>query len=608
MKRKEVIFLLAMLLVGTSVGGFAYPSNCYAATAETESSSEQSIYSLANHYFKIKSISNGKYLLGNKAGYEAQADTADSGMTFYFKASDLGEYILFDQDSKYLTYNIFNAIVRNTTLSDKTRFKVEQYEDNSFSFYSYVKKKYVGIKGTSLVWKDNVDDTCRFELELTEGNNPFPEADINIDFYDGDGNPITTSNVMARPSSGENIIGTADTHAHLCHNKGSGEVVFNGDAFSPLGIADALNDCTDLHGVNGAYDIWGKAVDGATTHNTSGYPNFSYWPTSYSTNHEQTYYKWLERSYLSGQRVLVHQCVNNEILGKADLPEDAQGHANVEGLTETGKWMIHQMINRHMIIELDHMSDKSLNDTLDILWEEKYPGIICSHTRILDMFNPEDEAWEQLDIPRMIKIYQLGGIISPMMWETTTGHQRCATDYLEYMIELSNNSETPTTGILDNQNYFKYDGPYEVPTTWYNMNDDESDDMILGIPYGSDVNGACMLPNFDKVQESFDTVDYDTFTDLYPGIYADGVTAKVNKQTTGNVTFDVNGDRGVAHYGLVPDFWKKMSTNSNIVDINATFNSAEAYIRMIERAEKYSDTYPSRDESQWITTSTEYWH
>ena len=49
MKRKEVFFLLAMLLVGTSVGGFAYPSNCYAATAETESSSEQSIYALANH-------------------------------------------------------------------------------------------------------------------------------------------------------------------------------------------------------------------------------------------------------------------------------------------------------------------------------------------------------------------------------------------------------------------------------------------------------------------------------------------------------------------------------------------------------------------------------
>ena len=46
MKRKEVIFLLAMLLVGTSVGGFAYPSNCYAATAETESSSSLRVYTL----------------------------------------------------------------------------------------------------------------------------------------------------------------------------------------------------------------------------------------------------------------------------------------------------------------------------------------------------------------------------------------------------------------------------------------------------------------------------------------------------------------------------------------------------------------------------------
>lgn len=55
MKRKEVIFLLAMLLVGTSVGGFEYPSNCYAAT---ESSSEQSIYSLANTQIHIQAEMN----------------------------------------------------------------------------------------------------------------------------------------------------------------------------------------------------------------------------------------------------------------------------------------------------------------------------------------------------------------------------------------------------------------------------------------------------------------------------------------------------------------------------------------------------------------------
>ena len=33
-----------------------------------------------------------------------------------------------------------------TTLSDRTRFKVEQYEDNSFSFYSYVKRNMLELR------------------------------------------------------------------------------------------------------------------------------------------------------------------------------------------------------------------------------------------------------------------------------------------------------------------------------------------------------------------------------------------------------------------------------------------------------------------------------
>jgi len=766
--------LLALILV-VAMGCLA-PMQSYAAeeTVAIKSSSEQTIYSLANHYFKIKSVYNGKYLLGNNAGYEAQAKTFEKGITFYCKASDLGEYILYDQNSKYLNYNVFNAIIRNTSLSDKCRFKVEQYEDGSFSLYSYTMNKYVGIKGTSLVWRNKLDSTCYFLFEETTGSNPFPEAVTGVDFYDEEGNLLDWSEVMSTPSVGENIVGYADTHAHLAHNVASGEVVFNGSAFSPLGISDALSDCTDKHGVNGAYDIWGKAVDGATTHNTYGYPNFGYWPTSYSTNHQQTYYVWLQRSFEAGQRILVHQCVNNEILGeitnalppyasgttndmeavekeinfvykmqdyidaqcggpdmgwfrivtsseearevisqgkmavfigievdtlfgcktdyigeyeagniseeemkaalsnienqldtvydkgvrsiflihalnngfggcqlyqgelfsimnyiktsdfyqpevsknkrvfykqpKANLPEDAQGHGNIEGLTKTGEWLVRELIERHMIIELDHMSDNSLNDVLDIVWEEKYPGIICSHTRILDMFSPEDNAWEQVDIPRMIKIYQLGGMMSPMLWETLTGHQICASDYLEFMIELSESNTEPTVGILYNDNYFRYDSNYEVPTTWYNQNDDPSDDLILGVGYGSDVNGACMLPNFDGVKEDFAEVDYDSFGALHEGIYKDGISVKFNRQVTGNYTFDINGDRGVAHYGLVPDYWQKMASNSERVNLEATFNSAEAYLRMIKRAESYSDTYPARDESLWITTSTEYWH
>lgn len=772
-----MMLLCGMLLV-TSV---AMPGNdVHAEETSYEAQGveqEQTIYSLVHKYHRIRSAYNGQYLLGNRAGYEAQAITQDTAMVFYFQPSDLGEYILFDADGKYLTYNSFNAIVRNTTLNDRTRFKITDEGEGKFSLFSYSKNQYVGINGTSLVWRSAADETTLFYFEECDGDHPFPEADVNLTICDAEGNLLTAEEAMAKPQVGESIIGYADTHAHINHNLGSGQATFAGAAFHPLGITKALEDCSGNHGSGGVFDVWGAAVDGATGHATSGYPDFTYWPTSYSTDHQQTYYKWLERSYLAGQRVLVQQCVNNEVLAKitnalppykngptddmqvvdlqieniykmqdyidaqcggpgegwfrivmsptearqviaqgkmavfigievdtlfgvtddyigqyqagqiseeqmnaglqditnqldayyakgvrsifaihalnngfggcqlyqgevfsimnklktddfyqpevsknkrvfykqpkADLPEDAQGHGNVQGLTETGKWFIRQLIDRKIVIEVDHLSDNSFNDVLDIVWEEKYPGIICSHTRILDMFDPEDCAWEQLDIPRMIKIYQLGGIISPMLWETLDEHQMCASDYLEFMIDLCDTSQEPTVGVLDNPAYQTYDGPYQVPTTWYNLNEDDKDDLILGLPYGSDVNGACMLPNFDKFAGVYGDVNYDdgSFGALYSGVYDDGVaTVLFDRQTTGNQTFDINGDRGVAHYGMIPDLLQKMATRPDIVNLDATFNSAEAYIRMLERVEKYSETYPCRDEEQWIVTETEYWH
>lgn len=769
--KKILAFLMVIILFSTSAG-----SPLYTTISAAEITSEQSQYSLANQYYKIKSVYNGKYLLGNNAGYEAQALTSSEAITFYLKPSALGVYILYDNDGKWLNINFFQAIIRNTDRQNSIQWKIDPQAGGAFSLFSVTKKQYVGISGTSLVWKGSVDSSCLFNFERTTGTNPFPEADPCVDIKGADGSTIAPENALARPGIGENIIGYADTHAHLNHFLGSGQVTFVMEPFHPLGIAQALDNCAGWHGINGALDLWGKLVDNNQSHNTSGYPDFSYWPTSYSTDHQQTYYKWLERSWLAGQRVLVQQCVNNETLGKlmntvppyknaptddmvitdlqiqniyamqdyidaqcggpgkgwfrvvkntyearsvisegkmavflgteldtpfganqdyiglykagklskeacdaklagieaqldkyyalgirsifpihainngfggsqiyqgeifsimnyfqtgdfyqpevstnprvfykqpkANLPIEAQGHANSLGLTETGKWLIEKLIEKKFVVEVDHMSDKTLNAVLDILWDEKYPGIIASHTRILDMFQPEAAAWEQMDIPRMIKVMQLGGIISPMLWETLSKHQRCVSDYLAYMINLSSGG-VPTYGVMENAEYQTYGGPYKVPTSWYNTNDNPRDDMILGIPYGSDVNGACMLPNFDNFSGVYANVNYDdgSFRSLHPGVYNTGVdTVQFHRQVTGNRTFDINGDRGIAHYGLIPDLLKKLESRPDLVNIDATFNSAEAYIRMLERVENYSDSYPSRDPANWITVDTEYWH
>jgi len=738
--------------------------------------SDESEYSLANRYYKIKSLYNNNYLLANSAGYEAQATTFDEGMTFFFKPSDLGIYILYDSESKWLNINWFNAIIRNTDRQDTIMWQITSESNNAFSIRSVVKDKYVSVSGTSLVWKDDVDDSCLFTFEVTQGMNPFPEADTCVALLNSNGSFVSPEIAMARPEVSESIIGYADTHGHINHFLGSGQVTFVMEPFHPLGIMEALNSCAGWHGNGGLLDIWGAAVDGQVGHDTDGYPNFDYWPTSYSTDHQQTYYKWLERSWLAGQRVFVQQCVNNEILGdimnglppykgaptddmtvadlqiqniyhmedyidaqcggpgkgwfcvvtdsnearevihegkmavflsleldtvfgatkdyiglledgmitqeacdqelqrielqldefynkgirsifpvhalnngfggcqlyqgelfslmnyvktsdfyqpevsdnprvfykqpKADLPVQAQGHGNILGLTKTGEWLINKLIEKKFIIEVDHMSDNTFNRTLDILWENKYPGVIASHTRILDMFQPEDKAWEQMDIPRMIKVMQLGGIVSPMLWETLSEHQMCVSDYLSYMIDLSKGG-IPTYGEFDNSAYQAYGGPYKVPTTWYNTNQDPTDDILLGIPFGSDVNGACMLPNFDNFTGIYADVNYEdgSFASLYEGVYSDMVnTVRFDRQVTGNRIFDINGDRGVAHYGLIPDFLKRLASRPDRVNLDATFNSAEAYIRMLERVENYSETYPSRDASNWVSVDTEYWH
>ena len=50
------------------------------------------------------------------------------------------------------------------------------------------------------------------------------------------------------------------------------------------------------------------------THDTRGWPTLKDWPHHASLTHEQSYYKWLERSYRSGLRVFVNLLVDNEVL------------------------------------------------------------------------------------------------------------------------------------------------------------------------------------------------------------------------------------------------------------------------------------------------------
>ena len=136
MKRSvlRVISVVLCLVLAFGVAGIRESS------ASDTYQANDAVDGLANGYYRIKAVKNGKYLLGNRAGYEAQAATADKAMVFYFKPSDLGEFILYDRDSKYLTVNAFNAIVRTDGLGDNIKWEIREREAGKFTIFNTVKR------------------------------------------------------------------------------------------------------------------------------------------------------------------------------------------------------------------------------------------------------------------------------------------------------------------------------------------------------------------------------------------------------------------------------------------------------------------------------------
>ncbi|MGW0400057.1 discoidin domain-containing protein [Streptomyces sp. NPDC003002] len=79
----------------------------------------------------------------------------------------------------------------------------------------------------------------------------------------------------------------------------------------------------------------------------------------------------------------------------------ADARCNTRGLTELGEYALRGMMERKMMLEIDHMSVKAAGRAFDILESESYPGVISSH------------SWMDLDWTE--RVYRLGGFVAQYM-------------------------------------------------------------------------------------------------------------------------------------------------------------------------------------------------
>ncbi|WP_370616739.1 discoidin domain-containing protein [Mumia qirimensis] len=139
-------------------------------------------------------------------------------------------------------------------------------------------------------------------------------------------------NVTGAPFTGTapdgDVRGYVDAHTHMFSDEGFGGHAVCGATFSPGGIADALKDC-DGHRVSLLENLTNSAKGAGPldAHDTTGWPTFPEWPTYSSFTHQQMYYKWVERAWRGGQRIMVNDLVSNTglctILGVVAGPNEA---------------------------------------------------------------------------------------------------------------------------------------------------------------------------------------------------------------------------------------------------------------------------------------------
>ena len=667
-----------------------------------------SVDELAQGCFAIQSPGTGNYLqkynkgglIDDGLGYRFENIPKENAAHFFMKPTSFKNFLLTDQQGRYLASHLPAEISAGRYAGEFAEWNISK-SDQLFTLYDNALKMDVRHHFTDghlyffdLLNPFNFNSESQFKLVAQNDCTPFPEVQTNVT-----GNTDVLKGDVNAP-----IRGFVDPHTHITSYEFMGGKMMAGKPFHRWGVEEALKDSKDIHGPNGSLDLIGNLYtfeDPNMRYDTRGWPDFPWWPNHKQMSHSGYYYKWIERAYLSGMRLMITDLVENEVLcnvqktvnpaswinpnscntmdsirlqakrlqemqayidaqsggkGKGffqlvtsaqqareviangqlavlmgveasetfncglkdtcttatieaqlnelydlgvrtifpshkfdnklagsavedgfinlgqwlasgrffetqecddhtkgrhfksgfpligDVPvikdilnaanlnpvyDESIEHCNQHGITELGVYLVNRMIDKNMLIELDHMSNLTATATMDIVQARNYSGVITSHSWMRDGKNGE----VHFNTRRLIEV---GGFSSP----------------------YNSNANSVASSI---SNYLDI-----VEQTPY----------LDGVGFATDMSGlgGQAGPRDNSVSNPLN----------YP--YTSEFGLVFNKQVSGNRVFDLNQD-GIAHYGLVADHLQDIREQAPQRIYESVMNSAEAYLQMWERAE-----------------------
>jgi len=313
-----------------------------------------------------------------------------------------------------------------------------------------------------------------------------------------------------------------------------------------------------------------------------------------------------------------------------------EADCNARGLTPAGEKLLQALMNRGMLIDVDHFSHRALEGYEDPLTKEWHRGVfeilkagkegdgskpyppLSSHSVITPDGNAGSEYGHTETRAR--RILELGGMV------TVNPPRR----HGESVVEP--NQPGTTKQFVEGQQFHDHTGKdteqkgykdiVALATAVYDDKDVEWKDLAYlplaltgdhgafnnqpGPRFKDDGPVRPLLHLYDIYDgDHYPPLDYDEGFDSFEPLDKsdpDGdKTGKFYRQETGGRTFDFNVD-GLAHYGLVPDMLADIRNildedrkdNPETTDLQPIFHSAEAFLRMWERA--YGDQVEPPDD------------
>ncbi len=268
------------------------------------------------------------------ASYELTVEFSRASR-FFAKPSDLATYLFYDADSQYLVGEN-GGLGRRAKLASDIQLLDDSYESEAEwqlarsrvdpDWFELRHLKTGALLANDVTLADDPARAAAIALYPASGCSEHPE--LSLDAH---------GTLDARRFSDGAVYGIVDSHSHLLTNFAfGGGGIFHGAPFHRLGVEHALGSCEPYHGFEGRNDLLGFGFDkglagdldaGAVLpallfgklsefyHHTDGYPEFTDWPNApYSATHQTQYYRWLERAYLAGLRLVVQHATSNSVL------------------------------------------------------------------------------------------------------------------------------------------------------------------------------------------------------------------------------------------------------------------------------------------------------